>query len=222
MQLHVLVFKMVCTFVCKKFSSCRQKIPRKNCRQIYGKSKAGVWRNLSTVMAPKFVSNILCCVALFYNSIVFFRTAVLRKLFDIRISYKLYNFLSGCLLVKMASKTVTSSILPHSRGRMFSRGWFVHRLGQNWNRHQSSLRKHSQPTFRNIAINFPTKLRLRNERWNSILMTRHYPDLGSASDWSCAREICFKQSEALPRTEYASSVWNLCARFLDVFTRENH
>ena len=24
-----------------------------------------------------------------------------------------------------------------------------------------------------------------NERWNSILMTRHYPDLGSASDWSC-------------------------------------
>ena len=27
--------------------------------------------------------------------------------------------------------------------------------------------------------------RLRNERRNSILMTRHYPDLGSASDWSC-------------------------------------
>ena len=26
---------------------------------------------------------------------------------------------------------------------------------------------------------------LRNERRNSILMTRHYPDLGSASDWSC-------------------------------------
>ena len=24
---------------------------------------------------------------------------------------------------------------------------------------------------------------LRNERRNSILMTRHYPDLGSASDW---------------------------------------
>ena len=24
---------------------------------------------------------------------------------------------------------------------------------------------------------------LRNERWNSILMTRLYPDLGSASDW---------------------------------------
>ena len=26
---------------------------------------------------------------------------------------------------------------------------------------------------------------LRNERRNSILMTCHYPDLGSASDWSC-------------------------------------
>ena len=29
----------------------------------------------------------------------------------------------------------------------------------------------------------PSKWRLRNERRNSILMTRHYPDLGSASDW---------------------------------------
>ena len=27
--------------------------------------------------------------------------------------------------------------------------------------------------------------RLRKERRNSILMTRHYPDLASASDWSC-------------------------------------
>ena len=128
---------MVFTFVCKKFSSCRQKIPGKNCRQIY----------------------------------IFFRTAVLRKLFHIRISYKHCNFSRACLLAKMASKTVTSSILPHSRGRMFSRGWFVHRQDQNWNRHRSSLRKHSQPTFRNITINFPAKLRLTNERWNSIRVT---------------------------------------------------
>ena len=41
------------------------------------------------------------------------------------------------------------------------------------------------------------QLRLRNERRNSILMTYHYPDLGSASDWL---EIWFIQSEALPRT----------------------
>ena len=32
---------------------------------------------------------------------------------------------------------------------------------------------------------FPVKWRLRNKCGNSILMTRHYPDLGSASDWSC-------------------------------------
>ena len=30
---------------------------------------------------------------------------------------------------------------------------------------------------------FPTNWRLRNERRNSILMTSHYPDLDSASDW---------------------------------------
>ena len=46
-----------------------------------------------------------------------------------------------------------------------------------------SLRK--QPTFGNATTGFPAKRRLRNERRNSILMTCHYPDLGSASDWSC-------------------------------------
>ena len=34
---------------------------------------------------------------------------------------------------------------------------------------------------------FPAKWFLRNERRNSILMTRHYPYLGSASDWSCGK-----------------------------------
>ena len=47
----------------------------------------------------------------------------------------------------------------------------------------SSLRK--QPTFGNATTGFPDNWRLRNERRNSILMTRHYPDLGSAYDWSC-------------------------------------
>ena len=46
-----------------------------------------------------------------------------------------------------------------------------------------SLRK--QPTFGDATTGFPAKWRLRNERRNSILMTCHYPDLGSASDWSC-------------------------------------
>ena len=46
-----------------------------------------------------------------------------------------------------------------------------------------SLRK--QPTFGGATTGFPAKWRLRNWRRNSILMTRHYPDQGSASDWSC-------------------------------------
>ena len=46
-----------------------------------------------------------------------------------------------------------------------------------------SLRK--QPTFGDATTGFPAKWRLRNERRMPILMTRHYPDLGSASDWSC-------------------------------------
>jgi len=41
---------------------------------------------------------------------MFFKTAVLRKLFDIRFSYKHCNFSRVCLLVKMVSKTVTRSI----------------------------------------------------------------------------------------------------------------
>ena len=46
-----------------------------------------------------------------------------------------------------------------------------------------SLRK--QPTFSDVTTGFPAKWRLRNDRRNSILMGRHYPDLGGASDWSC-------------------------------------
>ena len=45
-----------------------------------------------------------------------------------------------------------------------------------------SLRK--QLTFGDTATGFPAKRRLTKERGNSILMTRHYPDLGSASAFS--------------------------------------
>ena len=45
----------------------------------------------------------------------------------------------------------------------------------------SNLRK--QPTFGDVTTDLPTKWRLIYERRNFILMTRHYPDLGSASDW---------------------------------------
>ena len=44
-----------------------------------------------------------------------------------------------------------------------------------------SLRK--QPTFHDVTTGIPEKWRLKNDRRNSILMTRHYLNLGSASDW---------------------------------------
>ena len=49
--------------------------------------------------------------------------------------------------------------------------------------HKHSQRK--QPTFCNTTTCFSSKWRLRNECRNSILMTLHYPDLGSSSDWLC-------------------------------------
>ena len=45
-----------------------------------------------------------------------------------------------------------------------------------------SLRK--QPTFDDATTGFPVKC-LWSECSNSILMVRHYPDLGSAPDWPC-------------------------------------
>ena len=52
-----------------------------------------------------------------------------------------------------------------------------------WFKLMYSLRK--QPTLRDTTTSFPAKWRLRNERRNSIVMTRHYPYLGNAADWSC-------------------------------------
>ena len=47
------------------------------------------------------------------------------------------------------------------------------------------LRLTRQPTVCDATTGFPVKWRLRNKRRNSMLMTYHYPDLGSASDSSC-------------------------------------
>ena len=68
--------------------------------------------------------------------------------------------------------------------------------------------RRKQPTFRYATTGFTAKWRLRNERRSSILMTRHYPDLGSASD---CLFFFSNQSEALPRAD-GSSVWNFCVR----------
>ena len=57
------------------------------------------------------------------------------------------------------------------------------RFVNNFFREIINLRK--QPTFRVATSGFPAKWRQRNERRNSILVTRHDPDLFSTSDWSC-------------------------------------
>ena len=53
------------------------------------------------VTPSQVISRIVRSEVLVYNS--YFQFA---ELFDIRFSYKYCNFSSGCLLVKMASKTV--------------------------------------------------------------------------------------------------------------------
>ena len=94
---------------------------RENYRQIYGKSKANLWRNLSTGTPP---DNPLL-LQLQFTIDIFFRTVVLRKLFDIRFSYKHCNFSRVCLLVKMALKTVTRSIKDNNKARVLGRRTFA-------------------------------------------------------------------------------------------------
>ena len=68
---------------------------------------------------------ILRSEALVYKS-YFFRTAVIRKLFDISFSYIHCNFSRVCLLVKMVTKTVTRSItnrLTRVAGHKIVLGW---------------------------------------------------------------------------------------------------
>ena len=65
------------------------------------------------VMPSIFLSRIKRSEALVNNSFFFFRTAVLQKYYStytVRFLYKHGIFSRGCLLVKMASKTVTMSI----------------------------------------------------------------------------------------------------------------
>ena len=64
-----------------------------------------------------------------------------------------------------------------------------------------SFNLRNQPTFGDATTGFAAKWHLRNERRNSILMTRHYPDLGSASDWLNQIAYGDDQSEALPRAK---------------------
>ena len=79
---------------------------------------------------------------------------------------------------------------------------------------RKTLRK--QPTFGDAT-------RLRNQRRNSILVTCHYSDLGSASDLTCC-EGSLPQPITSTTSDLGSdtlSVWNFCARFVDVISRGN-
>ena len=84
-----------------------------------------------------------------------------------------------------------------------------------------SLRKH--PTFRDTTTGFPAKWGLRNEHRNSILMTCHYPEQGSASVWSCHKgdSLQTNQKHYPDLGSDASSEWNFCSRSSDIILRGN-
>ena len=80
-------------------------------RQMYRKFEKVVLGLLVHVTPSNSFRRILRSEASVYKSYFFQnRTAVIRKLLDIRFSYNHCNFSRACLLVKMASKTVTRSI----------------------------------------------------------------------------------------------------------------
>ena len=61
------------------------------------------------------------------------------------------------------------------------------------------------------------------ERGNSILMTRHYQDLGSAPYWMKQISLAARPIRSTTKiwVSDTSSVWNFCPRFSDVILREN-
>ena len=61
------------------------------------------------------------------------------------------------------------------------------------------LRK--RPTVCDATTGLDKKWRLCNKRRNSILMTRHYPELGSASDWLYRKGNLLQPISTLPRAE---------------------
>ena len=80
---------------------------------------------------------------------------------------------------------------------------------------QHNLRK--QPTFSLPPLVFPQSDAREMSAKNSLLMTHHYPDLGSAPDWLCR----FNQVFLMALGSDVSSVWNFCTCFLDVILQGN-
>ena len=78
---------LIFTFVCKNSSSRRQKFPGKNYRQMFGKSETSDQENFSTGTRRRICqSGFLCCVALVFNSLSFFRNGCLTENYSTLIS----------------------------------------------------------------------------------------------------------------------------------------
>ena len=142
------LFKIFHTLVYTHFSFCRLKFPRKNCIQIDGKSKASVWRNLSSVTAPKicqqnaFLCSSLLCFALrffFKNS----RFCGNYSASDSRTN-TVISRARGCLLIKMAFKTVIRPIVQSCRITAMSRKTGPGVIGILLHRKQSVSKKGKQ------------------------------------------------------------------------------
>ena len=92
------------------------------------------------------------------------------------------------------------------------------RSSQNFSRIEVNLAWEKSRHFATPTTGFPSKWRLGNERRNSILMTRHYPDLIGWRKFPTRHD----PSEALPTDPCSdtSSVSNFCARFSDIIGGE--
>ena len=82
----------------------------------------------------------------------------------------------------------------------------------------TSLRK--QPTFHDATSVFPAKWRLKKRAKKFILMTHHYPNLGSDSD-RLYRVRNLIQPIRRTTQIWVETLWNFCARFSDVIWRGN-
>ena len=78
--------------------------------------------------------------------------------------------------------------------------------------------------FGNATSEFPVKWCPSNECGNSILMMCHYPDLGSASDWSCRKRNLLQPIKSTTQIWidlWASSLWTFCSRCPDIISQGN-
>ena len=108
--------------------------------------------------------------------------------------------LSSSLIKQPTFCDATGGWFPKTRERRLGLGWGARGLmGRDAPLYSPNLLSPQKHTDSNwvLVCGFPAKLCLRNKRRSSILMRRHYPDLGSTSVW--VNQIS-NQSEALLRS----------------------